>query len=385
VTRRVVILNRVVCDYRVAFYRALSRRLDAAGLELEVVGGSPWAGEALVDAIDSIPFGRRLRHRHWIGPAYWSDGALDRARGAELVVLEQANGALHNFPLLSRRALGLRGPRLAYFGHGAQLNTARRQPLRDAWKAALATRVDWWFAYTELSARIVEWYGFPAERISVVRNATDTTGLREARARLEPAALNALAEKLFGACDAAAGPTAVFCGRLSPLKWIPFLLQSLESIRTRVPGFRAVLVGDGPERQAVRAFAAKHPWCAWVGARHGIDRVPYLALGDLWLNPGVLGLAVVDALALGIPVVTTRNAIHSPEIDYLKHGHNGMLTAPEPDTFASEVAALLHDPARLSALRCGARDDGTSFSAEDMAERFARGVTACLDHPGVPA
>ena len=94
--------------------------------------------------------------------------ALELARGAELVILEQANGALHNLPLLTRRALGLRGPRLAYFGHGAKLNSERRQPLRDAWKAALATRVDWWFAYTDLNARIVESYGFPAEKISVV-------------------------------------------------------------------------------------------------------------------------------------------------------------------------------------------------------------------------
>jgi glycosyltransferase involved in cell wall biosynthesis len=385
VKRRVVILNRVVCDYRVAFYRALGRRLGAAGLELEVIGGAPWAGEGLVDAIDSVAFGRRLRNRHWIGPAYWSDGVLESARGAELVVLEQANGALHNFPLLSRRALGLRGPRLAYFGHGAKLNTARPQPLRDSWKAALATRVDWWFAYTDLSARIVERYGFPAERISVVRNATDTASLREARARLEPAALNALAEKLFGTGEDVAGPTGVFCGRLSSLKWIPLLLQSLESIRSQVPGFRAVLVGDGPERQRVRAFAAKHSWCAWVGALHGSERVPYLALGDLWLNPGMLGLAVVDALALGIPVATTRNAIHSPEIEYLEHDRNGLLTAPDPDTFASAVAALLRDPARLAALRSGARDDGASFSAEDMAERFSRGVTACLDHSGAPS
>jgi glycosyltransferase involved in cell wall biosynthesis len=135
----------------------------------------------------------------------------------------------------------------------------------------------------------------------------------------------------------------------------------------------------------VREFAAERPWCAWVGARHGSERAPYLALGDLWLNPGMLGLAVVDALALGIPVATTRNAIHSPEIEYLEHGRNGLLTPPEPNAYAAAVVALLRDPARLAELRRGALNDGASFSAEDMAERFARGVTACLDQPGVPA
>jgi glycosyltransferase involved in cell wall biosynthesis len=379
VVRRVVIFNRVVPDYRVSFYRTLSARLDEAGCELTVAGGAPWPHEALDDAVDRTPGGHRLHHRRLLWKAYWSPGALTLARDASLVVTEQANAALVNYPLLLRRALGRRRPRLAFFGHGAHLNAVRREPLRDASKAALARRVDWWFAYTERSAAIVRSLGFPDERITVVNNAVDTHALRRARADLDRAELEALAAKLFaGAGAAAPGPTGVFCGRLVPLKWIPFLLESLDRVRALVPGFRAVLVGDGPERGRVRAFCASRPWCAWVGARRGAERVPYLALGDLWLNPGVLGLAVVDALALSLPVATTDNGIHSPEIVYLEPGRNGLSTPPDVASYAGGVAAVLRDPARLAELSAGAGADAERYSTDEMAQRFAAGIEACL-------
>lgn len=377
--RRVVIFNRVVPDYRVPFYRALSARLAEAGCELTVAGGRPWPHEALDDAVDRTPGGQRLHHRRLLWKAYWSPGALALARDASLMVMEQANAALVNYPLLLRRRLGARRPRLAFFGHGAHLNTTRRQPLRDASKAVFARWVDWWFAYTERSAAIVRSLGFPDERITVVNNAVDTRALRRARAGLDRAELETLADKLFaGAGAAAPGPTGVFCGRLVPLKWIPFLLESLDLVRERVPGFRVVLIGDGPERDRVRAFCASRPWCAWVGARRGAERVPYLALGDLWLNPGMLGLAVVDALALSLPVATTDNGIHSPEIVYLEPGRNGLSTPPDAASYAAEVAAVLRDPARLAELSAGAGADSERYSTDEMARCFAAGIEACL-------
>ncbi|MBN1672232.1 MAG: glycosyltransferase family 4 protein [Kiritimatiellae bacterium] len=400
--KRVCIIQRVAVDYRKPFFLLLERILAARSIALTVAAGAPWPGEGLVDVLDEVPFGIRCRNRKVFGNVYWTNGVLRASRNADLVVFEQSNAALHLYPIIIRRCLhktrrrslmAARGeqadvpPMAAFWGHGAHLNKAKAQPIRDKWKKFLATRVDWWFAYTDLSADIVKRLGFPAEKITTVNNAVDTDSLRAARVPVSDDELLSLRRELFrediGAMRRtcrAKPPTGVFCARLVPLKWIPFLLRAIGRIRELVPDFTMVIVGDGPERAAVRDFCHRNRWCAWVGARHGPERVPFLALGDVFLNPGMLGLAVLDAFALGLPVFSTDNRIHSPEIFYLKHGLNGLLSAPDPDAYAQDVAAVIRDPVRLSTLKERASADGKRYTVEAMAKRFAEGVDACLNH-----
>jgi glycosyltransferase involved in cell wall biosynthesis len=236
--------------------------------------------------------------------------------------------------------------------------------------------VDWWFAYTQRSAQIVARSGFSVERITTVQNAIDTTSLIETRGRLILENLDALRRDLFG--DPVEAPTGVFCGRLTALKWIPFLLEVLTIIKKEIPDFRMVIVGDGPEKPHVAAFCKRNPWCVWVGAQHGDARVPYLALGDLWLNPGMTGLSVLDSFALGLPFLTTENGIHSPEIDYLEAGVNGDLSAPTVAAFAGMVAQILQDKARLQKMKVAARSCGENYTIENMTARFAAGLAACV-------
>jgi L-malate glycosyltransferase len=374
--RRVCFVQRVVPDYRAPFFRELAGRLNAAGIELKVIGGEPWPAEALTDALDEVAGGVRCPNRRWIGPAYSLQGVQAAVRGADLVILEQASAALHNYPILLRHR-----QRTAFFGHGAMLNAPRSRPVRDAWKRIWLRRVDWWFAYTDLTADIVRGAGFPAERITVVNNATDTRALRDARAQLTTDALRVRERELFGTERGAAhGGTAIFCGRLVPLKWIPFLLAAADRIRAHCSGFRLILVGDGPQRGRVDAFCAERDWAVATGALHGEALARTAALADIWLNPGMLGLAVLDAFALGLPVATTDNGIHSPEIRYLDDGRNGIQTRPEPDAYARAVARLLADRARLSTMAAAARESGQAHSVDDMAHRFAEGIEAALSN-----
>jgi exopolysaccharide biosynthesis WecB/TagA/CpsF family protein len=47
-------------------------------------------------------------------------------------------------------------------------------PKQEKWKQIWLTKVDWWFAYNDLSAGIVRSLGYPEERITSVQNAIDT-------------------------------------------------------------------------------------------------------------------------------------------------------------------------------------------------------------------
>jgi glycosyltransferase involved in cell wall biosynthesis len=149
-------------------------------------------------------------------------------------------------------------------------------------------------------------------------------------------------------------------------------------IHETLPDFRMILVGDGPDMDKVRQFCATRNWCVCTGAIHGLDRVPTLSLGDVWLNPGMIGLAILDAFALGIPVATTENGLHSPEIVYLRDGRNGVISSPDPTAFAQAVTELLSNPERLLAMKAAAAETGMTYTLERMVKRFAAGICCCL-------
>ena len=137
-------------------------------------------------------------------------------------------------------------------------------------------------------------------------------------------------------------------------------------------------MGDGPLAVAVREFCSNEEWCRWLGALRGEDRVAVLGLGDVWLNPGTVGLSILDSFALGLPLITTRNAIHSPEIAYLRPGENGVISEPRIEDYARATADVLLDPTTLRRLSRGAWQDGLLHSADDMACRFVEGIVRCL-------
>jgi glycosyltransferase involved in cell wall biosynthesis len=97
------------------------------------------------------------------------------------------------------------------------------------------------------------------------------------------------------------------------------------------------------------------------------------------MMPGLVGLVVVDAFAAGLPLVTTRIDTHSPEIEYLEPGVNGLVTEPDAGSLATACVELLQSPPLLERLRAGCSESSRVYTLEAMVERFARGVQDALD------
>ena len=102
--------------------------------------------------------------------------------------------------------------------------------------------------------------------------------------------------------------------------------------------------------------------------------------------PGLVGLAVLDSFAYGVPMITTDVPFHSPEIDYLEDGKNGLIFRPadDPKLYAERVIALLGDDIGRDRLVEGGRAALDLYSIENMVERFAFGVLAALEAPRRP-
>jgi glycosyltransferase involved in cell wall biosynthesis len=145
-----------------------------------------------------------------------------------------------------------------------------------------------------------------------------------------------------------------------------------------VPDFRLLIVGGGPEENRVRELAAQRPWVQLVGPKFGREKSVLLSLAEVWLNPGVVGLGVLDAFCAGLPVLTQRSAQQSPETEYITDDHNGCLLPDSRQAYAEAVIGLLQNDERLARLRAGAIESVQQYSVETMARNFTSGVLACL-------
>ncbi len=377
--KRVCIIQRIICDYRKKFYLLLQARLLSENISLVVCAGRPWPGEGFVDVLDEIDFGVRAINKKIWGKAYWQKGALQTARNADLIIVEQANSPLVNYYLLLQRKLGGTA-HVAFWGHGWHFG--KNNSAKNFWKRFFANKTDWWFAYTALSASNVEKTGFPGNRITVLNNAVDTVLIRNEREKVTSQEINAFHHELFPQDKLANSKyrVGIFSGRLVEEKMIPFLLESIDLVHAKNPEFRMIIIGDGPETGLVTRFCEKNRWCVGLGhlATQSERGIRVCSLGDIWLLPGAVGLAVLDAFAFGLPLLTTDLGVHGPEIAYLEQGVNGMILKPDPQSFAIAVAELLDNESRLKTMQRAASRSSRLYTVEAMAENFAEGVMKCF-------
>lgn len=374
--RKVIVVQKAILNYRVPFLNELNDVLRVRGVELVTVAGTAPANLGLQDALGEVKGGVRVPSTFFKG-CFWLGGLSDHIYDSELVILLQNNSFLNIYPILFRHAWG-KGPKVAFWGHGLNLNTTQKMPLRNLLKRYLSMHVDWWFAFTSMSKEILVSQGYDPSRITDVQNAVDTDEIRTAMtSRCKDEAL-ALADRLFQGDRLDRIKVGVFCARLVPLKWVPFLIRSITIVHQKLPEFRMLIIGDGPQKELVDEFCQEQSWCVSLGAQYGSEKCKYLQLADVWLNPGGTGLMLLEAFALGIPFLTTDCGLHGPEIAYLELGRNGIMTDPSELAFAEGIIHLLRDDKLLKRMSQNAYESSQNYSISNMVENFSDGIFRCL-------
>ncbi len=377
-TRNVLIVYEMVKHYRAPFYEALHDRLLARGVKLRVAYGKPRGSHAkmrdLVRLRDDIEL---------VVPARWflRDKLVYMGIGravaqADLVIVEQAVKYVWNVPLVLGSMLGL--VRLGQWGHG--WNRVKGTGPVEWLKRKAIRHCDWWFAYTQGTADYVIKHGMPADRVTVTWNALDMAPLQNAIDGTTDADLAALRTAHGIPGDAKVG---IYAGGLYDLKRLPDLLDAAEAVKARVPDFHLLILGDGPEGDMVRARAAATDWIHTLGPTFGAAKAHCLRLADVFLCPGVMGLAVLDAFAGAMPILTMDIVGHGPEEEYLEHGVNGLRTAASAAAFGTATADLLNDAERLAAMKAAAAEAAGTYTLDRMVSAFEDGILKALGE--VPA
>ncbi|WP_446809607.1 glycosyltransferase family 4 protein [Methylomonas sp. 2BW1-5-20] len=373
--KKVVILQHRLLHYRLGFFAGLHKACEEKGIALHLVHGQPTLREEKKRDVGTLPWADVVVNR------YVSIGGKDilwqpfpeRHRDADLVVVMQENRLLSNYPWLLFR--DVHKVKTAYWGHGRNFQTTRPAGLREKWKQFLVGRVDWWFAYTDLTKDILLLDGYPAERITVLDNAIDNESFMADLTAISAAYLTDLRSELGISENAQIG---LYCGSLYPDKRLDYMVAAADRIRSSLPDFHLLIIGDGPSAAEIRVAAASRPWLHQLGVRKGIEKAAYFRLADVVLNPGLVGLHVLDSFCAGVPMVTTSDARHSPEIAYLKDGENGLIVRGDADVYADAIVGLLQHRELYTRLQTNALADARRYTLQNMVEHFTDGIVQCL-------
>lgn len=371
---KVTIIQRILPHYRIPFFEALHRELAHAGIELQLIYGQEYPGAVPRSEPLEYPWTIRIENRYLntpFGQLVWQ-ACLGYLQDSDLIVFEQTNSLLLNYWLLIRR--GLRKHRLAFWGHGRNFQARSGHSSKEGLKKLFINQVDWWFAYTESSAKVVRDSGFSPDRITIVQNAIDTIELESALTAVTQADLSALRAHLGLPND----HVALYCGGMYAGKQLDFLLAACQMIRERISDFHVILIGNGPEQGAIERAAQEHDWIHYVGPKFGEDRAVYFKASRALLMPGLVGLAIVDSFVAGTPLFTTDLQSHSPEISYLEHGMNGVMTPFAVNLYADAVAGFFESEGLQKHLREGCQRCAGVYTLEHFVERFASGIVRCL-------
>lgn len=169
------------------------------------------------------------------------------------------------------------------------------------------------------------------------------------------------------------GPLVGMVGRLSWKKGYAFALAAAVKLKERIPGVRFDIVGDGEQRRELEESAQRlglADTVRFLGQRRDVPEL--MRTFDCYVLSSVIeGMpnALLEAMALGLPVVTT-SAGGSAEV--VCDGESGLVVPPrDPDALANAVERVLRDAdfaRRIAA--SGERRVRENFSLDAMLRAF---------------
>ncbi len=167
--------------------------------------------------------------------------------------------------------------------------------------------------------------------------------------------------------------SVVTVGRLVRVKGHDLLVSTMVHLRQVFPDATLTIVGEGPERSKLEAEAERAGLgsaITFMGEQPADVVRDQLRQACVFVLPSRnegFGLALVEAMACGLPAVATAvggvPGILTPEA--------GVLVAPEePEMFANALAALLKEPSQAAAMGRAAQARAQEYSSSRVVDAF---------------
>lgn len=164
------------------------------------------------------------------------------------------------------------------------------------------------------------------------------------------------------------------------VKRVPDVIHVFQKIREAMPA-KLLLVGDGPEKHHTEQLCREMGICDDVkhlGKLKSTEEV--LGISDLFLLPSEFesfGLAALEAMACGVPVIST-NTGGLPEVNI--HGVTGCTgNVGDIDELSGHAIKILGDPATHAKFSDGALKQAEAFDLENILPQYEQLYASVLE------
>lgn len=167
----------------------------------------------------------------------------------------------------------------------------------------------------------------------------------------------------------------VSMGRLAMEKNWPVLLKSMQKVRQQHPDMRLVIIGGGPEKDALEKLAAElgiAERVTFTGEVPFNDVPAYLKAADVFVFASVTetqGLVTMEAMAAGLPIVAVDA---SGTRDIVQDGKQGHLVPNDPDALGDAINRLLDEPEKMKKFQRNALKRAKSFDMKNCAKQLIK-------------
>lgn len=142
-------------------------------------------------------------------------------------------------------------------------------------------------------------------------------------------------------------PTLIFIGRLTKVKKLDLIITAARNLQDKDIKVNILFVGDGSEKQNLEELATEQLLDGsfhFYGASYD-EKInsKLIAVADLCVSPGNVGLTAIHSLSYGTPVCTHSNLLFQmPEAEAIEHNVNGILFKKDNiDSLTEEIKIWL--------------------------------------------
>ncbi|MEM2445722.1 MAG: glycosyltransferase [Candidatus Bathyarchaeia archaeon] len=228
-------------------------------------------------------------------------------------------------------------------------------------RTLLPKKVNHFIAVSKGVRRKIQMFlGIPADRFTVIPNGIDLNRIRDMAVKPDPIPPKEVPVRLIS------------IGRLHPQKGIEVLLQALAKVKHQNQDWECYILGDGLERARLMQLAhtlGLNQRLFFVGYKS--NPYAWLKTADIFVSPShwePFGIVIVEAMALGLPVIATAT---DGAKDIISDGMDGLLVpVDDASALADAITKLMRNPSLRQRLGEKAKQKAQQFNAPLIAQRY---------------
>ena len=322
--KKVLVVYHYFAHYRLPVMSAMSQNESA---EFSFLSGS--TSDINIEKVSNADLERKnvkLKYieNKWLGSNWlWQKGLINHLRNNKYDSVIFLGSPYFISTWLASIYLKIKGTKVLFWTHGV----VRNGGLKDTFRKLFFKLADGLLLYSNYAKENLMKHGFVPEKLQVINNSLDYDKHLEIRQSLNAEDLALKKQDTFKLPEL---PTLLFIGRLTPQKKLINLIHLIENMRNKGSQFNLLFIGDGEERSLLeKEVGAKGllDFVSFYGACHDeAELAPLIAMCDVCVSPGEVGLTAIHSLSFGTPVITHNEPMYQmPEFESIKEGYTGSL------------------------------------------------------------